>query len=113
MTDIGDYDTNFKMNPPLRSASDREALLVALADGTVDAIATDHAPHAPQEKIIEFERAAFGITGLETALGLAITRLHREQRFRCAASWNCLPQARRGLSTCAGVARSRAEAMPT
>jgi dihydroorotase len=79
--DIPDYDTNFKMNPPLRSTSDREALLVALADGTVDAIATDHAPHAPQEKIIEFERAAFGITGLETALGLAITRLHREQKI--------------------------------
>lgn len=75
--DIPDYDTNCKMNPPLRSTSDREALLVALADGTVDAIATDHAPHAPQEKIIEFERAAFGITGLETALGMAITRLHR------------------------------------
>jgi dihydroorotase len=69
------------MNPPLRSAEDREALWAALADGTVDAIATDHAPHAPQEKIIEFEKAAFGITGLETALGLAISRLHREQRI--------------------------------
>jgi dihydroorotase len=79
--DVGDYDTNFKMNPPLRSASDREAILVALADGSIDAIATDHAPHAPQEKIIEFERAAFGITGLETALGIAITRLHREHRI--------------------------------
>jgi dihydroorotase len=79
--DVGEYDTNFKMNPPLRSASDREAILVALADGTVDAIATDHAPHAPHEKIIEFERAAFGITGLETALGLAITRLHREHKI--------------------------------
>src|SRR5438270_1072559 len=78
---IGEYDTNFKMNPPLRSAADREAMLVALADGTVDAIATDHAPHAAHEKIIEFERAAFGITGLETALGLAITYLHREQRI--------------------------------
>jgi len=74
--DVRDYDGNFKMNPPLRSASDLEALIVALADGTVDAIATDHAPHAPHEKIIEFERAAFGVTGLETALGLAITRLH-------------------------------------
>jgi dihydroorotase len=82
--DVGDYDTNFKMNPPLRSASDREAILVALADGTVDAIATDHAPHAPHEKIIEFERAAFGITGLETALGIAITRLHREHRIPLA-----------------------------
>jgi dihydroorotase len=80
-SDVGDYDSNFKMNPPLRSPSDREALLVGLADGTVDAIATDHAPHAPHEKIIEFERAAFGITGLETALGLAITYLHREQHI--------------------------------
>src|SRR6184192_2682206 len=80
-TDIRDYDSNFKMNPPLRSASDREALLVALADGTVDAIATDHAPHASHEKIVEFERAAFGIIGLETALGLAIARLHREHRI--------------------------------
>jgi dihydroorotase len=81
---VGEYDTNFKMNPPLRSAADREALLVALADGTVDAIATDHAPHAPHEKIIEFERALFGITGLETALGIAITRLHREQKIPLA-----------------------------
>jgi dihydroorotase len=79
--DVGDYNTYCKMNPPLRSASDREALLVALADGTVDAIATDHAPHAEHEKIIEFERALFGITGLETALGLAITRLHREHKI--------------------------------
>ncbi len=74
---VGEYDTNFKMNPPLRSASDREALIVALADGTVDAIATDHAPHALHEKLVEFERAPFGITGLETALALAITRLNR------------------------------------
>ena len=78
---VGEYDTNFKMNPPLRSASDREAILVALADGTVDAIATDHAPHALHEKQVEFERAAFGITGLETALALAITKLHREHRI--------------------------------
>jgi dihydroorotase len=79
--DVREYDTNFKMNPPLRSAEDREALLVALADGTVDAIATDHAPHAPHEKIIEFERAAFGITGFETALGLAISVLHNEKKI--------------------------------
>jgi dihydroorotase len=79
--DMRDYDSNYKMNPPLRSASDLEALLVALADGTVDAIATDHAPHAAHEKDMEFERAAFGITGLETALALAITRLHREKRI--------------------------------
>jgi len=79
--DVGEYNTNFKMNPPLRSASDREAILVALADGTVDAIATDHAPHATHEKQVEFERAAFGITGLETALALAITKLHRDHKI--------------------------------
>jgi dihydroorotase len=82
--DMRDYDTNFKMNPPLRSAEDREALVAALTDGTVDAIATDHAPHAPHEKIIEFERAAFGITGFETALGLAITVLHGGHRMPLA-----------------------------
>jgi dihydroorotase len=78
---VGEYNTNFKMNPPLRSATDREAILVALADGTVDAIATDHAPHATHEKQVEFERASFGITGLETALALAITKLHREHKI--------------------------------
>jgi dihydroorotase len=79
--DMRDYDSNFKMNPPLRSVADREAILVALADGTADAIATDHAPHAHHEKEMEFERAAFGITGLETALALAITRLHIAKRI--------------------------------
>jgi len=78
---VGEYDTNCKMNPPLRSAADLESIWVALADGTVDAIATDHAPHASHEKQMEFERAAFGITGLETALALAITRLHREHKI--------------------------------
>ena len=73
------YDTRYKMNPPLRSAEDREALLVALEDGTIDAIATDHAPHAHHEKMVEFDRAAFGITGLETALGLAISELHKKR----------------------------------
>jgi dihydroorotase len=81
---IGDYDTRFKMNPPLRSAADREALLVALADGTIDAIASDHAPHARYEKEVEFDRAPFGVTGLETALALALTRLHREKRMPLA-----------------------------
>lgn len=82
--DMRDYDSNYKMNPPLRSASDLEAILVALADGTADAIATDHAPHAAHEKEMEFERAAFGIAGLETALGLAITRLHVGKRIPIA-----------------------------
>lgn len=79
--DVGDYNANCKMNPPLRSIADREAIVVGLTDGTIDAIATDHAPHATHEKIIEFERALFGITGLETALALAITRLHREHKI--------------------------------
>ncbi len=74
--DVIPYDTRFKMNPPLRSQADREALLRGLEDGTVDAIATDHAPHAPHEKSVEFDRAPFGITGLETALALAISELH-------------------------------------
>ena len=67
------YPTNLKMNPPLRTAHDREALVAALLDGTVDAIATDHAPHAAHEKALEFELAPFGTTGLETALPLIIT----------------------------------------
>jgi dihydroorotase len=82
--DMHDYDSNYKMNPPLRAPSDREAILAALVDGTIDAIATDHAPHAAHEKQMEFERAAFGITGLETALALALTRLHREKHIPVA-----------------------------
>lgn len=81
---VGEYDTNCKMNPPLRSAADREAILAAVADGTIDAIATDHAPHAAHEKQVEFERAAFGITGLETALALAITQLYRQHKIPLA-----------------------------
>ncbi|MCL2379776.1 MAG: dihydroorotase [Coriobacteriia bacterium] len=69
------YNTNLKMNPPLRSETDRAALLEALLDGTIDTIATDHAPHAPQEKELEFELANFGTTGLETALSAVITHL--------------------------------------
>ena len=76
---IGDYNTNAKMNPPLRVEADRRAVVAALLDGTVDCIATDHAPHASHEKEVEFERAPNGITGLETALGLALRVLHREQ----------------------------------
>ena len=73
---VGEFDTHYKMNPPLRSVADRRALIEGLTDGTIDAIATDHAPHAFHEKQVEFERAAFGITGLETALPLALTVLH-------------------------------------
>jgi dihydroorotase len=76
---IGDYDTNAKMNPPLRAEVDRMAMIAGLMDGTVDCIATDHAPHARFEKEQEFERAPNGITGLETALGLALRVLHKGQ----------------------------------
>ncbi len=76
---IADYDTNAKMNPPLRAESDRLAMIAGLMDGTVDCIATDHAPHARFEKEQEFERAPNGITGLETALGLALRVLHKGQ----------------------------------
>ena len=69
---IGEYDTNAKMNPPLRAEADRAAVIEGLLDGTVDMIATDHAPHMRHEKEVEFERAPNGITGLETALGLAM-----------------------------------------
>jgi dihydroorotase len=75
---VGDFDTNAKMNPPLRGESDRLAMIAGLLDGTVDCIATDHAPHACHEKEVEFERAPNGITGLETALGLALRVLVRE-----------------------------------
>jgi len=78
---VGEYNTNFKMNPPLRTAPDIEAIVVALGDGTVDAIATDHAPHAQHEKEVEFERASFGITGLETALPLAVTQLYGKHKI--------------------------------
>ena len=71
------YDTNAKMNPPLRVEADRRAVIEALLDGTVDCIATDHAPHASHEKEVEFERAPNGITGLESALGLTLRVLHR------------------------------------
>jgi dihydroorotase len=69
------YDTNTKMAPPLRSQDHLEAILEAMADGTIDAIATDHAPHHADEKALEYDRAPFGITGLETAVGLAFNEL--------------------------------------
>jgi dihydroorotase len=72
---IETYDTNMKMNPPLRSEEHRQAILAAFADNTIDAIATDHAPHHADEKSLEFDNAPFGITGLETAVGLALTHL--------------------------------------
>ncbi len=74
------YDTNFKMNPPLREQSDIDALLGGIADGTIEILATDHAPHAPYEKEVEFAAAPFGIVGLETAVGIFCeVLLHRHK----------------------------------
>jgi dihydroorotase len=72
---VGGFDTNTKMNPPLRTKEDVEALKKGLKDGTIDVIATDHAPHSFDEKQVEFQSAPFGIVGLETALGLVVTEL--------------------------------------
>jgi dihydroorotase len=69
------FDANYKMNPPLRGREDVEAVIAALADGTIDAIASDHAPHAQEKKMQELDQAPFGVVGLETSLGLVITRL--------------------------------------
>jgi dihydroorotase len=73
--DIGMYDTNKKMNPPLGTAADRQAVIQGLIDGTIDVIASDHAPHVSEEKDVEFDAAAFGVIGLETMLGVVCTFL--------------------------------------
>jgi dihydroorotase len=83
---IGEYDTRAKMNPPLRAAEDRDAMIEGLLDGTIDCIATDHAPHAAHEKEQEFERAPNGINGLETSLGLSLAVLHRQHSMPVGAS---------------------------
>jgi dihydroorotase len=75
------YDTHFKMNPPLRSARDREAILAGLADGTIEILCSDHAPHCDYEKEVEFDYAPFGITGLETGLALSLMQLYHAKRL--------------------------------
>jgi dihydroorotase len=75
------YDANFKMNPPLRTERDVEAILAGLADGTLDVVASDHAPHTPEAKEVELDQAAFGIIGLETSLGIVVTHLLRPGRI--------------------------------
>lgn len=95
------YNTNAKMNPPLRGEHDRLAVIEGLLDGTIDCIATDHAPHASHEKEVEFERAPNGITGLETALGLALRILHKEHGLplaRVMALMSANPAALLGLT---------------
>jgi dihydroorotase len=78
------YDTHFKMNPPLRSAADREAILLGLADGTIEILASDHAPHCDFEKEVEFDYAPFGIIGLETELALSLMQLVHSRRLSLA-----------------------------
>ncbi len=78
------YDTHFKMNPPLRSAKDREAILAGLADGTIEILCSDHAPHCNYEKEVEFDYAPFGITGLETELSLSLMQLVHTKRLSLA-----------------------------
>ena len=80
-TCIGDYNTLFKMNPPLRTEKDRLALIEGLKDGTLDCIATDHAPHSPTEKDCEFDKAPFGIIGLENALASSLETLYHSKEL--------------------------------
>jgi len=79
---LGTYDTNFKMNPPLRTEKDRKAIIAGLRDGALDCIGTDHAPHAPDEKDKEFDYAPNGIIGLETALPVCLDVLVKKSRFK-------------------------------
>jgi dihydroorotase len=105
--DVGEYNTNCKMNPPLRSQFDRETLIAGIADGSIDCIATDHAPHAANDKNQEFDRAPFGITGLETALGLAISILHVKHKIplrRIVELMSANPARVMGLTGCGTLA---------
>jgi dihydroorotase len=74
-SELANYDSNYKMKPPLRNLADVDAVIDGIVAGTIDAIATDHAPHTGSQKMQEFERCPFGITGLETAIGLSLERL--------------------------------------
>ena len=96
---VVDYDTNTKMSPPLRSRDHVDALMEGLRDGTIDAIATDHAPHHADEKALEFDRAPFGITGLETAVGLAFELVHQGLSIS-NGWWSCVQQIRRAFWDC-------------
>jgi dihydroorotase len=103
LTDDGlrGFDSNFKMSPPLRTAVDVEAIIAGIVDGTIDCIATDHAPHAREKKMLELDRAPFGILGLETAVGLAVTRLVATGRIgwpRLVEAMSTLPARILGLN---------------
>ena len=96
--DLVAYDTNLKMNPPLRSPEDRAALRAGLADGTIDAVATDHAPHAVEEKEAEFDQAPFGTIGLETALAAVLTHLVEPGQLSLTRAIEAMSTAPRGSS---------------
>jgi dihydroorotase len=101
---LSGYDTDFKMNPPLRTEADRRALIAGLKDGTLDCIATDHAPHTDYEKDREFDFAPNGILGLETALPVVLEVLVRESRFRLSQAVDLMTRrAARVLSLGAGT----------
>lgn len=102
------YDTRLKMNPPVRTTADREALLEGLADGTLEVIASDHAPHCNFEKEVEFDRAPFGITGLETELALSLMQLYHTGRLSLPAllaKFTCHPARLLRLDACKGALR--------
>jgi dihydroorotase len=96
------YDTRYKMNPPLASREDRDALIAGLADGSVDAIATDHAPHEAALKDVEFDKAPFGVTGFETAIGLALELVHagKLSLFRMVELFTTGPARVLGMQRC-------------
>jgi dihydroorotase len=107
---VSSYDPIFKVNPPLRSKADREAIIEGLRDGTIDAIATDHAPHATEEKEMEFEHAPCGMLGLETALAVTVIHLVRPQRMSLLRALELLstrPARILGLSEHGGIAEGR------
>jgi len=103
------YDSRYKMNPPLASREDREALIAGLADGTVDAIATDHAPHEPALKDVEFDRAPFGILGFETAIALSLEQLVHTNRLSLARMVELYTT---GPASILGIERKLAPAQP-
>jgi len=94
---LRDYDTNYKVNPPLRTQADVAALIEGVADGTIDAIATDHAPHAKDEKEVEFIHAPFGMIGLETALGVVLTKLVKPGKITLKRAIECMSTAPRKI----------------
>ncbi len=102
------FDTRLKMNPPVRTVADRQAILEGLADGTLEVIASDHAPHCNFEKEVEFDRAPFGITGLETELALSLMQLYHTGRLSLSdllARFTVNPARLLGLDACKGALR--------